>query len=64
MYYTDNPLSDFYLTDAEQERKLEALPRCADCGEPIQDEYCYLIKNTVICTECLESNYRMATDGV
>ena len=59
MFYSDNPLADFERHDAEQERQLEQLPICADCGEHIQGDHYYLIENYCICSDCLESNYRI-----
>lgn len=57
MYRTDNPLADFAAWDAEQQRLLERLPVCADCGEYIQEHF-YEINGKPICPDCLESGYR------
>ena len=46
--------------DAEKQKKLDALPLCECCEEPIQDEYAYRIDNELICQECLELNYKEA----
>ena len=62
MQITDNPLADFESWDAEQTAKLERLPVCADCGEPVQDDHYYLINDEVICPDCLESGYRKDID--
>lgn len=62
MQITDNPLADFASWDAEQTAKLERLPVCADCGEPVQDDHYYLINDEVICPGCLESGYRKDID--
>lgn len=45
----------------EQEAKLDKLPRCSECDEPIQDEYCYYINGEYICEECMEQ-YKVSTD--
>ena len=58
MYYTDDPERDFLREDAKQQKELEKLPVCADCGEPVQDDHYYLINDEVICPDCLEANYR------
>jgi formylmethanofuran dehydrogenase subunit E len=55
--YTDVPLADFYKWDAEQTAKLEQLPECAECDEPIQDCY-YEINGERVCPECLDSNHK------
>lgn len=44
--------------DAEQNRQLERLPRCADCDEPIQDETAYYINGEWICEDCMEAYRR------
>ena len=58
MCWTDDPLADFRRHDAQQEAKLERLPRCSECGEPIQDDYAYCINDEWICERCLDANYR------
>lgn len=40
--------------DREQERRLAMLPKCEKCGEPIQEEHCYMIDNELMCEECME----------
>lgn len=30
------------------------MPRCAWCGEPIQDEYAYKIDGVWVCESCME----------
>ncbi len=44
--------------ERDQQRQLERLPICADCGEPVQDDHFYLINDEVICPNCLEAGYR------
>lgn len=58
MCWTDDPLADFHRHDAEQEAKLERLPRCSECGEAIQSDECYEINDELICPECLKQNHR------
>lgn len=48
--------------DADREKRLERLPVCADCGEPIQDDHYYLVNDEAICPDCLEIGYRKETD--
>ena len=62
MFYTDDPVEDYARWDAEQQRKLERNPVCAECGEHVQDDYFYLINDEVICCGCLKANYRKSTD--
>lgn len=58
MHYTDNPIADFNSWDAEQNRRLEQLPVCADCEQHIQDETAYYINGEWICESCMDSYRR------
>lgn len=49
--------------EAEQQRALDKLPICSECGEPIQDEYCYEIDGEYICEECI-NNHRKSIDTI
>lgn len=62
MSYTDDPLFDFDCFDREQQKRLDRLPVCADCGEAVQDDHYYLINDAVICPDCMESGYRKEVD--
>lgn len=62
MSYTDDPLLDFDRFDREQQKRLDRLPVCADCGEAVQDDHFYLINDAVICPDCMESGYRKEID--
>lgn len=53
MSYTDNPVHDFNMHDAEQEGKLQALQKCDLCGEPIQQEMAACFEGKYICDDCL-----------
>lgn len=54
VYYSNNPHADFDAWDAEQNKQLEQLPVCADCGEHIQDEEAYHIHGEWICINCMD----------
>lgn len=62
MYYTDDPLADFARKDADDAAWLHSLPKCAECGEPIQDDFCYEFNDEVICEQCLNDNHRKLVD--
>lgn len=47
--------------EREQERRLERLPKCEVCGEPIVDEQFYNIEGTYICLECI-NDFKVNTD--
>lgn len=55
MFYTDDPALDFEMYDADQNRKLERLPVCADCDNPIQDERAYYYNGEWICEDCMST---------
>ncbi len=40
-YYSADPIADFNRYDREQQERLDKLPRCYACGEPIQEGTCY-----------------------
>ena len=48
--------------DREQAKRLERLPVCEICGEPIQDEHLYLINDEFVCPACLERDFRKDTE--
>jgi len=58
MFYSDDPIRDYENWDAEQQRRLDKLPKCSECGEPIQTEECYEINDELICPDCMETNHR------
>lgn len=54
---------DFFREhEEEQEKKLQQLPRCSVCKEPIQDDYYFEIDDEILCEECLRDNFRKNTD--
>ena len=55
MFYSDNPLADFNRWDSEQSEWLAKLPKCSDCGEPIQEEFAYYIHDGWLCEHCVET---------
>lgn len=55
MFYTDDPIADFNRYDDEQQRCLERLPRCAECGEHIQQDDAVCMDGHYYCDECLHS---------
>ena len=56
--YTANPIADFDAWDREQNKWLEELPECEDCGNHIQDEEAYYIDGGWICESCMEEYKR------
>lgn len=62
MFLTDDPLMDFERHDREQTKRLESLPKCDICCNPIQDDHYYQINGDNVCLECLENEFRKDVD--
>lgn len=60
MYWTDDPVADAERYTAEQEAELEKLPKCSECGEPIQTDTYYEFNDELYCEHCL-GNHRHST---
>lgn len=60
--YIPDPTDLFCQHDAAQQKKLNKLPVCIECDEPIQDEVCFEINDEVICPDCLVKNHRKWTE--
>lgn len=60
--WTDDPIADFNRWDAEQNRKLERMPVCCECGEHIQDDTCFEINDEIICNSCMMQYRRFTSD--
>ena len=56
MFFTDNPVRDFFRHEAEKEEALDAYPVCAYCGEKIQQDRAVFIHDEWICDECLDQH--------
>lgn len=54
MSFTDDPERDYAEYCRQQDMKLERLPKCANCGEPIQDDYAIEYKGELYCEECFD----------
>ena len=61
-FRSGDPLDDFNRYDREQTKRLEALPKCDICDEPIQHDHFYLINGDNVCPECLENEFRKEND--
>ena len=58
MMWTDDPVSDFERWDREQEKKLEQLPVCVDCGDHIQQETAVFLGGEWYCDSCIDAYRR------
>ena len=52
MIRTGDPERDFREHDREQQERLERLPKCDICGEPIQEDYFFEDGCMRICDGC------------
>lgn len=50
--------------DAEQQAQLNRLPKCSECGEPIQDEQCFEFEGKYICKRCMKDNHEVDTEDL
>lgn len=62
MHYSDNPHVDFLRHEADQERWLESLPVCDECGEHIQSEDLYELDGLLFCENCMEGHRHSTED--
>ena len=62
MYYSDDPVRDFERYDAQRERELARRPKCCECDEHIQEDYCFEIDGELVCIHCLKRYYLKNTE--
>ena len=62
MFYTDDPVKDFERHDRAQEKLLEQLPICDDCGKRIGEDYYFDIDAEILCEDCVIERYRRNTN--
>ena len=55
MGWSGDPLRDFDRWDAKRQERLDRLPKCAECGHPIQQDDAVCIGNKYYCDECLDN---------
>lgn len=46
-----------------EDKWLESLPKCSECGEAIQGDECYEFDDGLICEKCLKANYKVSTEN-
>lgn len=60
MIYTDNPVKDAERYYEQLEQAAAELPKCDYCGKPLDDYY--NINGEILCSECLDDNFRHFVD--
>ena len=64
MCYIPDYLDHWSEYNRQQEEELNKFPECCECGEAIQDEYCFEINDEFVCERCLIENHRKSTEDV
>ena len=64
MCYVPDYLDQWSEHNRQQEEALNRLPKCCECNEPIQDDYCFEINDEFVCERCLIENYRKSTEDL
>ena len=64
MCYIPDYLDHWADHNRQQEESLKNLPECCECGEKIQDEYCFEINDEFVCERCLIENHRKNTEDL
>ena len=62
MPYTDDPIFDFELHEAQRERRLDKFPVCAHCDEPITDDHLFDIDGELYHLRCAEQEFQKFTE--
>ncbi len=62
MMWTNDPVADAERYAAEQERKLDELPKCCECDHPIQTEKCFEFNGELMCPQCLKDYHEKWTE--
>ena len=64
MWYTNDPVEDYESYSSHQEKELDKLPRCSNCGKHIQEETAFLINDELICEGCMNENRVFVDDYI
>ena len=56
--WTDDPERDYERYASDIDDRLASLPKCRNCGEPIQQEDAVYFSGGFICDNCLEEMRR------
>lgn len=52
----------FKIRERRQEAWLRKRPVCAFCEEHIQEDFCYEINGEIVCSVCLDREFRKETE--
>jgi formylmethanofuran dehydrogenase subunit E len=59
--WSGDAYKDADTNDWRNRRRSRTLPKCFFCEQPIVDEHLYNINSELVCTECLNKEYREET---
>ena len=62
MGYVPDNLDAFNAHQARQDAQLARLPKCEECGDPIQGEFLYDIGGVLYCEHCIEQCMKCTDD--
>lgn len=48
--------------EADLDKRLERLPKCRRCGNPIQDEHYFNVFGIIHCEDCMNDKFRRDID--
>lgn len=60
--YIPDVLDQWEQRELKQQKELDRLPECSECGHPIQSEFCYEINDELICEQCMSDHHRKAVE--
>lgn len=67
MFYSDNPVNDAerYLAelDKQEEEWRSRLPVCSECGEHIEEDFCWDIEGELYCPDCADTLFCHCTEN-
>lgn len=63
MFVPDN-YSQWEEHERQAEARLARRPVCYECGEHIQDDFCYEINGDYYCEDCLDMHFRKAVEDL
>lgn len=61
-FRTGDPLADFDHYDQAQADYEASLPKCEECGMPIQDDYLFNVYGEILCEDCAKAKFRRSAE--
>ena len=61
-FYSDDPVRDFDRYDMAMAQREAKLPKCDECGKPINDDMFFDIEGEILCENCMRDRYGISTE--